>query len=298
MKSSCLLFAFAIMQHLPAVEAQPNYTLFEFDYTGQPVPPLGLNREGTSVATNYNRALTEGMMFLHQDRIHQYENAKEPTSFGLMWWISSFSQLDGVNGWTGKALMHIAEEDVAAVVAAGATVNQGLGKPWAETASCVFIPQLNIFKCTIVGTNDNYVASFWDDGTSELFGDPYEAHDEGDLSPNGHTSAYSSISKMQVLSKDQMAMKDSNGEPIEATVEEFNRLYDKAWAASEGIAAEGDESESTDEDGGAEVITGESNFSEEEKTILEEDLEVGTSNGTRLLTRISHGLGFLLKNFL
>ena len=165
------------MQRHALAVAAANYTLFEFDYTGQPVPPLGLNREGTSVATNYDRAMTEGMMFLHQDRIHQYENAKEPTSFCLMWWISSFSQLAGVNGWTGKALMYIAEEDVAAVIAAGATVNQGLGKPWAETASCVFIPQLNIFKCTIVGTNDNYVASFWDDGTSELFGDPYEAHD-------------------------------------------------------------------------------------------------------------------------
>ena len=117
---------------------------------------------------------------------------------------------------------------------------------------------------------------------------------EGDVSPNGATSAYSSISKMQVLSRDQMAMKDSNGEPIEATVEEFNRLYDKAWAESHGVAVESDDSEAED------IMEESSNFSKEdleEETIVEEDLEVETSGSRRLLTRTSHGLGFLLKYF-
>lgn len=91
-----------------------------------------------------------------------------------------------------------------------------------------------------------------------------------------------------------MAMKDSNGEPIEATVEEFNRLYDKAWAESHGVAVEGDDSEAED------IMEESSNFSKEdleEETIVEEDLEVETSGSRRLLTRTSHGLGFLLKYF-
>ena len=94
--------------------------------------------------------------------------------------------------------------------------------------SAVFVEQLNVIEGQLHRNTDDLVWRYWDDGRPSMPYNGWEGHDEGDLSPNAATSAWSSVGEYIWTSVEDVVTL-LNTTVDEFTPETFKEVYAKTW---------------------------------------------------------------------
>ena len=200
----------------------------------------GKNIEGGSVATNFVKAYNERQLFFSIKAQTMYEKPQsDAVNFDMLWWCSNLEFL-GVQdytipmGFVGRCVCKVFRggKDAALAGAQQSTNLVGTDKfSLTGSISRVYVPQTNVFEGQNHKDTDNYVYRYWDDGseTAPLIG--WEVHDQGDLSPNQATSAFSLSGHMISVSTKDAAMVLNMTED-ELTPDSFNKIYADTWIES------------------------------------------------------------------
>ena len=93
-----------------------------------------------------------------------------------------------------------------------------------------------MFQGQLHGNTDDYVLRYWDDGRPSMPYIGWEGHDEGDLSPNAATSAWSSVGEFIWTSVEDVA-KLLNTTADEFTPETFKQVYADVWIKEHKLEA-------------------------------------------------------------
>ena len=119
---------------------------------------------------------------------------------------------------------------LADILAAGAQSTGITAEGFTSTygISAVFVEQLNVIEGQLHGNTDDWVIRYWDDGRPSMPYIGWEGHDEGDLSPNAATSAWSSVGEFIWTSVEDVA-KLLNTTADEFTPETFKQVYANVW---------------------------------------------------------------------
>ena len=206
---------------------------------GTPVPLIGGNIDGESVFTNFVTAHNEGQFFILYNGMMTYEKpSAEAFEVTTLLWCSDlvFSALAGVSdravGYSGRCIIvRLTEPSDFVDSGAGISDYEELNiNDFVDTfgISTVFIPQMNVLQGVMHKHTDNYARMFWDDGRPTMAMNGWENHDEGDESPNAHSSSWSNVATCRWLSAEQTAsllrVETSNLSP-----DKFGDIYEQVW---------------------------------------------------------------------
>ena len=192
------------------------------------------NTDLSLLLTNYNALREEGQGFYLREtsNLHEKPNSLRTSFVGLNWWCDlEFSSEDATNnyGYVGRAVRYFLGSTLEDIAAQGAEVPQN--KKQAFSVSAVMVPTLGIFEGQWHATHDDFVFRYWDDGSSTLPVLGWEGHDEGDMSPNADTSAFSAsgtITKITTEAAAELLGMDVS----DMTPETCSTEYEAAWNAT------------------------------------------------------------------
>ncbi|KAL7548252.1 hypothetical protein ACHAWF_011546 [Thalassiosira exigua] len=206
--------------------------------TGPPVPSENLN--GTTVF-HYVNAFNDGQFFWKESGQAQSEKpGSDVGEYQTLFWCGSLRFVDYTEGshigYTGHCVRAILD-GVDEVIDAGA-------QPYVKDQfvqdfgmSAVYVPQKNVFECQYHANIDNSARRLWDDGRPSMHGIAWETHDEGDLSPDAATSAFSAVQKVDWISVAEAA--SLVGRPAsELSPERFDEIYAITWIKNHEEEAE------------------------------------------------------------
>ena len=227
----------AASNFLPSVRALTTEEL-NAKVEATPASP-GYNGDGKSIFTNIVTANNDGQLFLIGNLMFVYEKpASETVKGSLLLWCSDLSFTGVQNnsssspGYAGRCVGMRLGNVLADFLAAGAqysgisastdgfTVTYGI--------SAVFVEQLNVFQGQFHKNIDDAVWRYWDDGRPSMPGISWEGHDEGDLSPNAATSAFSGVKEYIWTSVEDVA-KLLNTTTDKFTPDTFKDVYTSVW---------------------------------------------------------------------
>ena len=192
------------------------------------------NASSSLLLTNYNALREEGQGFYLREISSLYEKLDSgKTSFGgLYWWCDlEFSSNDTTSnyGYVGRAVKYLVASILEDNLAQGRQILST--KKQAVSVSAVMVPTLGIFEGQIHGTHDGFVFRYWDDGSSTLPILGWEGHDEGDMSPNADTSAFSASGTITKITTEEAA-KYLGGDVADMTPKTCSKEYKAAWNAT------------------------------------------------------------------
>lgn len=234
------LLAVASTSIIPSVAAQELTTdALEADIATNPAPP-GKNIAGGSVFENFVKAYNQKEFFFTRETTTTYEKpGSDPVITRGLYWCGDLAFTDFINnsskpkGFAGRCVSGF-WGGYEAATEAGAELEFDDEKSFTDTdgISAVFVEQLNIFEGEFHRNNDNGQWRFWDDGreTSRSIG--WEVHDDGNLSPNEETSAFSMVFTMTWITAAEAAEILTNMTADDLTPEKFKDVYADAWIES------------------------------------------------------------------
>ena len=192
------------------------------------------NVDGKSVFANFVNAFNNGQFFLIRNVVVVYEKPSSETVKGiLLHWCSDLSFTGIQNnssssspGYAGRCVFMFLGSFLADASAAGAQQTSASTNDFTATTgiSAVFVEQLNIFQGEFQKNTDDYVFRYWDDGRPSMPLIGWEGHDEGDLSPNAATSAWSGVGEFKCTSVEDVA-KLFNTTTDKLTPDTFKDVY-------------------------------------------------------------------------
>ena len=190
----------------------------------------GYNVEGTSVFTNIVTANNDGQFFFILNGTVVFVKGS-----GLYWCSDlSFTGVENNSssspGYAGRCVRMWLGNTLADILAAGTQNTDNSAQDFTSTMgiSAVFVEQLNVFQGQFQKNTDDYVNRYWDDGRPSMPVIGWEGHDEGDLSPNAATSAWSGVSEVIWTSVEDVA-RLFNTTTDKFTPETFKDDYANAW---------------------------------------------------------------------
>jgi len=227
---------------------------------GTPLPKIGTNIDGGSVFTNFLTAYNEGQFFIIYSGMMTYEKPSAvPFEVTTLFWCNDlvFSSMEGISdeavGYSGRCVI-VRLTDPSDFVDSGAGVSDYEELNVNDIVdtfgiSAVFVPQMNILQGVVHKHTDNYVRVFWDDGRPTMAMNGWEAHDEGDESPNADTSSWSNVATCRWLSVGQTASL-LRVEPSALSSDRFGDIYEQVWNRRNDLppSAEADEDTGNEND--------------------------------------------------
>ena len=216
---------------IPSVDAALTTEELSMNVAATPASP------GDNAFSNLVNAYNDRQFFLIRNLVLVYEKpSSEPVKGSSLFWCSdlSFSGIQNSSrsspGYAGRCLEMLLGNYLADMLAVGAQNTGASLEDFTSTwgISAVFVEQLNVIEGQLHKNTDDYVIRYWDDGRSSMPVIGWEGHDEGDLSPNAATSAWSSVGEFIWTSVEDVA-KLLNTTADEFTPETFKQVYADVW---------------------------------------------------------------------
>ena len=225
---------------IPSVGAA-QITIEEFNSKVAATPAsLGYNVDEESVFTNLVNANNDRQFFFIRNGVLVYEKpSSEPVQGSVLYWCSDLSFTGIQNnssssspGYAGRCVLMRLGNFLAEILAAGTQTPDisASTKGFTDTIgiSAVFVEQLNVIQGQVHKNSDDWVNRYWDDGRSSMTFIGWEGHDEGDMSSNAATSAWSSVGEYIWTPVEDVA-KLFNTTTDKFTPETFKDFYADAW---------------------------------------------------------------------
>ena len=230
---------------IPSVDAALTTEELSMNVAATPAS-LGYNGDEESVFSNLVNAYNDGQFFLIWNAVLVYEApSSEPVKGSSLFWCSDLSFTGVQNnssrsfpGYAGRCVNMLLGNYLADMVAGGAQSTGITSEEFTSTigVSAVFVEQLNVIEGQLHRNTDDWVIRYWDDGRSSMPYNGWEGHDEGDLSPNAATSAFSQVGEGIWTSVEDVA-KLLNTTADEFTPETFKQVYADVWIKEHELEA-------------------------------------------------------------
>ena len=223
---------------IPSVTAELTTEELSMNLPATPASP-GYNNDGRSVYTNLVNANNDGQFFLIWNAGAQVDEkpSSETEKGSGFYWCSDLSftgiQNSSSPGYAGRCVymwLPWLGNLLAEVLAAGSQIPILSTEDFTSTRgiSAVFVQQLNVIEGQVHKNSDDWVNRYWDDGRSSMTFIGWEGHDEGDMSSNAATSAWSSVGEYIWTPVEDVA-KLFNTTTDKFTPETFKDFYADAW---------------------------------------------------------------------
>jgi len=195
--------------------------------------------DDSSLMTNYNAMREEGQGFYlkHASSLFERPDTEMTFFYALHWWCDlDFSFGNATNnygyddadtvGYVGRGVQYVLGSSLENILADGAQIPNE--NRWPVSVSAVMVPTLGIFEGQFHATHDDWSFRYWDDGSSTWPVLGWEGHDEGDMSPNSDTSAYSASGPFTKITPEEAA-KVLGMDVVDMTPATCSKEYKAAW---------------------------------------------------------------------